>query len=392
MVGLREQCRTFFWIGLTSYGGPAIVAQIRRVTVLKKKWLSEAEFEESLAFCQTLPGPIACQTAAHIGWRLHGGLGAFLALVFYDLPAFLLMLALSAAYFMFGQLPVVKAIFVGLGAVVVGIVADSILSMAKPALKDWRGLLILAGAAAGFFTRQPTLLVLLGSALVGLPLTWSLQPKLEAAHPAEGGVPRRKARAKTIGWVFLLGVLFSAAVLSSGLIIHDLPALGAAMTKVNLLAFGGGYTAIALMYQQTVESRGWLTPKEFVDGLALGQVTPGPVIMTSTFIGYRVGGIWGSLLATFCVFWPSALLLVLLAPEFERLKRIRAIAAMVRGLLAAFVAMLFFVLWQVAEASLTDLWTLEAALGALVLLRLKVAPGWIILAALVLSALFLRGQ
>ena len=387
MIGLSELCRTFFWIGLTSYGGPAIVAQIRRVTVFKKKWLTEAEFEESLAFCQTLPGPIAVQTAAHIGWRLHRGLGAFLTILFYDLPAFLLMLALSAAYFRFGQLPVVKGIFVGLGAVVVGIVAESILSMAKPALKDWRGVLIMMGAAAGFFTKQPALLVLLGSALVGLPLTWSVQAKPEGPV----GVASSRARAKTLAWVLILAALFSGALAASGMLSKELPALGAAMVKVNLLAFGGGYTAIALMYDQVVAAQGWLTPKEFVDGLALGQVTPGPVIMTSTFIGYRVAGLWGSLIATSCVYWPSALLLVLLAPEFERLRRLRALSAMVRGLLAAFVAMLFLVLWQVAGASLTDVVTLCGALAAFGLLRLKVAPGWIVLGGLVLSALFLRG-
>jgi chromate transporter len=194
-----------------------------------------------------------------------------------------------------------------------------------------------------------------------------------------------------VAWVLLLALLFSGLVASSGLIQPALPALGAAMVKVNLLAFGGGYTAIALMYEQVVAAKAWLTPKEFVDGLALGQVTPGPVIMTSTFIGYRVGGPAASALSTFCVFWPSALLLVLLAPEFERVRRIRAVAAAVRGLLAAFVAMLFFVLWQVAEASLTDLATLVIAAAAVVLFRLKVAPGWVVLAAVVLSAFLFRG-
>lgn len=390
MVTLGKLCRTFFWIGLTSYGGPAIVAQIRRVTVLKKRWLTEGEFEESLAFCQTLPGPIAVQTAAHIGWRLHGGMGAFLVLLFYDLPAFLLMLGLSWAYFRFGQVPVVRGIFVGLGAVVVGIVADSILSMARPALKDWRGVVLAAGAAAGFFTRQPTLLVLFGAALAGMGLTWSLQPRVEGGNPAGEREEAPAGRRKTLAWVLLLAVFFSALVMATGFLGKDLPALGAAMIKVNLLAFGGGYTAIALMYEQVVASKAWLTPKEFVDGLALGQVTPGPVIMTSTFIGYRVGGPLASVLSTFCVFWPSALLLVMLAPEFDRLRRIRAVGAAVRGLLAAFVAMLFFVLWQVTSASVTDLPTLLMSLAGLALLRLKVAPGWVILGALVLSVVLFR--
>ena len=153
-----DMARTFFWIGLTSYGGPAIVAQIRQATVLRKEWLTEDEFAESLAFCQTLPGPIAVQTAAHIGWRLFGGAGACIALTCYIFPAFLLMVGLSAAYFRFGNLPLVAAVFRGLGAVVAGIVADSTLAMARPSLKDWRGVWIAAAAAAGFFAGFNSLL------------------------------------------------------------------------------------------------------------------------------------------------------------------------------------------------------------------------------------------
>lgn len=390
VVTRRNLALTFFLIGLTSYGGPAIVAQIRQVIVLKRRWLSEEEFQESLAFCQTIPGPIAVQTAAHIGWRMYGGLGEALALTAYVLPAFGLMLALSAAYFRFGSVPLVAAVFKGLGAVVVGIVAESILSMTQTALKDWRGLLIASAAAAAFFTRQNTLLVLFGSAAVGAlliggpPWRWRAAPAQTSAHSGNRGLWRSAA------WAAAIGLLFAALLVASGRAWPLFPALGVTMVKVNLLAFGGGYTAVALMYQQVVASHGWLTAKEFIDGLALGQITPGPVIVTATFIGYRLGGVAGAFFATACVFIPSSLLMVVLAPQFERIRRYALVGACVRGLLAAFIAMLFLVLWQVGKASLLDWPTVAMALAALAALRLRVNPVWVILAALGVAAVFFR--
>jgi chromate transporter len=385
-----KMARTFLGIGLTSYGGPAIVAQIRQVTVLRKGWLTEEEFAESLAFCQTLPGPIAVQTAAHIGWRLFGGIGAFIALTCYIFPAFLLIMGLSAAYFRYGSLALVAAVFKGLGAVVAGIVADSILTMARPSLKDWRGVLIAAAAAAGFFAGLNTLLVLAGAAALGCLLTYNSAGLLAAAVDVPKTPSLSRSTRRTLSWVLGLAVFFSAVVWATGLYSARFPDLGLAMIKVNLLAFGGGYTAIALMYQHVVTTHAWLTAKEFIDGLAMGQITPGPVIITATFIGYRVGGLTGSLFSTFCVFWPSSLLMVLLAPQFARVRRMRGMAASLRGLLAAFIAMLLFVFWQVAQASLTGLPTLAMAATGFAALRMKVNPAWVILAAVALSLVFFR--
>jgi chromate transporter len=381
---------SFFRLGLTAYGGPAIVAQIRQMAVLKKKWLTEEEFHESLAFCQTLPGPIAVQTAAHVGWRLHGVLGAVLAETFYILPTFLLMLGLSAVYFRYEQVPLVGAMFKGLGAVVVGIVADSILSMTPSALKDWRGLAIAGAAAAGFFARLNVLLVLAGAAAAGLllgPGRGAGQTSSPAKDESIAGPPFRW---RTTALLLASAVLFAAFVALSRFAAPVYPALGAVMAKINLLSFGGGYTSIALMYQQVVATHAWLTAKEFIDGLALGQITPGPVTITATFIGYRLGGLAGAVFATLCIYVPSALLLLLLAPQFARVRTLTAVQRAVRGLLAAFISMLFFVLWQVASASLQDPATVAMALLAFAGLRAKVDPAWIILAAVVLSAAFLR--
>lgn len=384
MVTRWDLAKTFFTIGLTAWGGPAIVAQIRQAVVLKKKWITEEDFRESLAFCQTLPGPIAVQTAAHIGWRFHGGWGAFLVETSYVLPCFLLMMGLSWAYFRFGELVWVASLFKGLGAAVVGIVAESILAMGQAALRDRRGVLLSVMAAAGFFGGWGALPVLLGSALAGLLLFgWGPSAGTAPAPGASGPAP--PFRPGGLVAAGLVAALFAACVALSGWWSPALPSLGWAMVKVNALSFGGGYTSIALMYHEVVTTHTWLSAKEFIDGLALGQVTPGPVSITATFIGYRVAGVPGGLFATVCVWLPSGLLLVVLAPHFDRIRKLRAVQCMVRGLLAAFIAMLFLVLWQVATASITDPATASMSLVALVLLRMKVSPAWVVLGAMGVS-------
>ena len=386
-VGMRALARTFFWIGLTSYGGPAIVAQIRKVTVQKKLWLTDDEFSESLAFCQTLPGPIAVQTGAHVAWRLRGALGALVATVAYVLPAFLLMLGLSALYFRTGQLPAVQTVLQGLRAVVVAIVADSILSMAQPSLKDWRGVLLAGVAAAALLGGVSAILVLLGAALLAVPLLWNVLPP---AAPESRVMKPRGNRWRGPLVIGLVALLFAGATFLSGALNPVLPDLTLTLMKVDMLAFGGGYTAVALMHDQVVKMHPWLNPSEFLDGLALGQITPGPVILTATFIGYKVAGLAGAVAATVGVFLPSWLLLALLAPQFERIRGIVAVYRMVRGLLAAFVAMLIYVLWQVGGAALQDGKSLLLAIAALAALRFKIPPLWVVGGGMAISAILFR--
>jgi chromate transporter len=388
-VSRGQLAKTFLRIGATSYGGPAIVAQIREVTVLQKHWLTEDEFRESLAFAQTLPGPIAVATAAHIGWRLHGGVGTFVAMVSYIAPAFLLMLGLSAGYFHFEGMPSVTTAFRGLGAAVVAIVVQSIVSMAQPALRNWQGLAIAAAAAVGFFGGADSLLVLLAAAIAGVlvGLAWpaAQEPAAEPTLPANSGGSYRR----TVLAITAVALAFVVALSASRLISPRFPTLGVMMAKINLVAFGGGYTAIALMFHDVVynPATAWLTSKEFIDGLALGQITPGPVSITATFIGYRVGGVLGAVFATVCIFLPSSLLLVLLAPHFARLRHIAVVQDAVSGLLAAFIAMLLHVLAEVAKSAFLGPWDVALAVAAIVALRLRVNVVWVVLGAIAVSLL-----
>ncbi len=371
----------FFKIGLTSWGGPAIIAQIKRETVDKKKWITEEEFKESLGFCQMLPGAIAVQTSAHIGFRLGGTLGSVAALISYTIPTVVFMFLLSFLYFRYEGVPAFIKLFDGLGIVVAAIIADAILSMRKVAIGNLRGLILAFLAAAALLMKAPPVAVLLCSCLIGV-IIFDKRAQRDEFDRIKASVFLRR----------LYGPLLFAAVFFAGLIIlgnylPNLRDLGLSMTKVNLLAFGGGYTAVAVMYQESVLRTGWLTMKEFVNGLAMGQITPGPVIITATFIGYKVGGFWGASIATVFVLLPSYLILVFLSPFFNELRSLPFVGRMTQGLLSAFMGMLFQLLIHLSQESLTQWWTLLLLAVYFALLRLKVSPIFLVAASLGFSAL-----
>jgi chromate transporter len=282
------------------------------------------------------------------------------------------------------------AVLKGMRAATVGIVVGSILAMGKPSLQDWRGVLIALAATAALLLRLNVVLVLLGAALAGVLLLWRRSFGHAPAASASSESAPGTGYGRTLAWVGVVLALFAAGIVLSGRLSPLFPRLAAVMVKVNLLAFGGGYTAVALMYEQVVVANSWLTPSQFIDGLALSQVTPGPVIVTATFIGYHQGGPVAAVFATLCVFLPSTLLLVLTAPHFERLRRIGAVATALRGLLAAFMAMLFYVLWQVGRAAIVDPVTAVLTVAAIAALALKTNPAWIVVGAVVLALIFGR--
>jgi chromate transporter len=273
----------------------------------------------------------------------------------------------------------------GMRAATVGIVVGSILSMGGNSLRDWRGVLLALGAGAGFLFRVNALLVLVGAGVAGL-LLWPRPTAPAEGAPAPGGPPARYGRTLAFGGGVL--ALLVGVVLLAGLASPLYPKLALVMLKVDLLAFGGGYTAVAIMYEQVVTANAWLTPSEFIDGLALSQVTPGPVIVTGTFIGYHQGGVLAAVFATVCLFVPSTLLLVLAAPYFDRLRRIGAVDRFMRGLLAAFMGMLFFVLLQVGRSAIVDPFTLFLTLGAIAVLALRLSPAWIVAGSVALALVF----
>jgi chromate transporter len=261
-----------------------MVACLRKRVVDQKGWLNSAVFDEGVALCQAIPGATAMQVTTCAGLRIRGAAGALAAFVGFGLPAFLLMMVLSALYVSTAALPPVKALFLALQAIVVALVAFATVSFGLISLRHGIHVLI-AGIAAVLFTAgvHPVVVIvlaaLLGITLLPIPAKKQEFPVTPLPHPEKS---------------FLILLAMAAAFFGMlALLQPDLFALAATMAKIDLFAFGGGFAALPLMFQEVVVVHAWLDSAMFMNGLALGQVTPGPMVITATFVGFLAYGFWG---------------------------------------------------------------------------------------------------
>ncbi|MCA3556494.1 chromate efflux transporter [Aestuariivirga sp.] len=303
-VAFPEALKVWAKIGLLSFGGPAgQIALMHKVVVEERGWLSEREYLAALNFCMLLPGPEAMQLATYSGWKLHGTKGGLAAGLLFVLPGAVIVLALTMLYAHFGKLPLVEAVFYGVKAAVLAIVIEALLRVARRALKtraDW-AIAALAFAALFFFA-LPFPLVILAAALVGV---WRASGAAEA-HQAT--LPGWRALAGTValwGAVWLVPLAGLALLLGPH---HVLTEVGVFFSKLALVTFGGAYAVLAYMAQAAVETRGWLSATEMMDGLALAETTPGPLILVTQFVGYfaglrETGSVWGGLAAAAVTLW-----------------------------------------------------------------------------------------
>ena len=289
---------SFLRLGLTAFGGPAMVAYIKELSVKKNKWLNEETFNDGVVICQTIPGATAMQTAAYVGLKTRGIRGALLTYVGFGLPAFTFMLILSFLYANYHTLHQVGSLFKGLAVIVVAIVANATYSFGKGSIKDYKELLIALLSAVLFWSGVSPFLVIISAAVIGIILL-STDKSLSLSGPNKG--KSNKVLYKQIGLLFLL--LF--AVLTGLFFMNTkLFNLAVLMLKVDTFAVGGGFTSLPLMLHEIVEVKGWMDSKTFMDGIALGQITPGPIVITATFVGFIISGISGAIVATVAVFTP----------------------------------------------------------------------------------------
>ena len=323
---------SFFKLGLTAFGGPAMVAYIRELAVQKRGWLDQRTFNEGVALAQIVPGPIAMHVAGFVGVKLRGIVGAIITYVAFALPAFLLMLFLSALYQKTSNLPQVISLFNGLKVIVVAIVANAFLSFTKSIVKSKVEFLI---ALASF------ILLLIGiSPFLVLILCFLFSQALFKDKPMS--LENLLSQSSS-----LTGILFLFLILFLGLILlyffnTNLFQLSLVMVKINLFAFGGAYTALPLMLHEVVENMKLLDSKTFMDGIALGQVTPGPILITATFVGYLVYGLSGAILSTIYAFTPSFVVYLLSTKIADRIRNNPIFLKGQRGILASFCALLLF--------------------------------------------------
>jgi chromate transporter len=300
---------SFLRLGATSFGGPSIVAYIRRLAVEKKKWLDEGTFLEGVALCQILPGATAMQAAAYVGFKVRGMIGALMAYTGFGLPSFILMLAFSIIYVRAHNLAGVVSVFNGLQAVVIAIIAGAAVSFGRTTLKDWKSAVISFISAVMFGWSIHPIIVILCAMFLGFVLKIDL---VALRSPVDGNEKSSKTG------LLILSVSAACCILAFFIFQRPLFHLGGLMTVISLFAFGGGFAAIPIMFHEVVNVRGWMDSATFMNGIVLGQITPGPVSITATFIGYLTQGLVGAVVATLGIYLPSFLLLVWIAPHFRR--------------------------------------------------------------------------
>lgn len=324
----------FFRIGLTAFGGPAMIPHIRRLVIDRTGWMHEADFKTGLAICQAIPGATVAQLAAYAGLRLRGLPGALTAFTAFMLPAFLLITVLSALYFRYQDLPRLLLAFDGLKILVVAIILSSTLDFITRYTRQTIDKLLALAAALAFVAKIHPVVIILCVAAAGLRIM-----------PQPEGMPARSASKKGLGGpiLFSLGMIATYALL--WMVRPDLLRLARLMAGIDLVAFGGGFAALPVMLHEVVTRLGWMSQAMFMDGIALGQVTPGPIVLTSAFVGYAQAGLAGAGAAAVGIFTPSLFILFWVVPVCDRLlgsrsfqKALRASLASLGGLMAAVTA------------------------------------------------------
>jgi chromate transporter len=325
---LIEIATSFLAIGAMSYGGPAIMGIMQAEIQEKRQWVSKERFVEGLALVNALPGPAAAQLALFLGHARGGAWGAIAAGLGFIVPAFFIMLGLTWIYTAFGALPAVRGAFYGIGPVVLGIFAFAVYRLGAAAITD-RAQVALGLGAAALIALSPIGLVsvLLAAGALGIYLYHS-----------------RRVGVMALASIVLVSALLLLTAQSD--LAPRLPAwlatgnqgaapglveLGAFFVKVGAFTFGGGLAILAFIEDQVVHQLGWLTAREFVDGLALGQLTPGPIIMLAAFVGYKVGGVAGAAVAAVAIFLPSFVLMLSVIPALNRVKQATWMRAIMRG-------------------------------------------------------------
>lgn len=371
---------SFLRLGITAFGGPSMIAYIRTLAVEKKRWLDPGTFSNGVALCQMIPGATAMQTAAYVGLKAHGVIGASASFVGFGLPAFLLMITFAALYTNSQNIPVVISTFNGLQAIIVAIIANATLSFGKSTLKDWKAIVI-AGTAAGLYSLDvnPIFVIILAAA-IGLIL---IKPKqTNDDHPT--------SHAQYPAYTKSLLIILSAATVAFFLLFifnRTLFDLAILMFRIDLFAFGGGFASVPLMFHEIVEVRNWMDSQTFMNGIVLGQITPGPIVITATYVGYLLSGLFGGVVATFSVFFPSFMLVVALSPYFDRLRTSQQFKKIISGVLCSFVGLLLTVTIRFGLNVHWDLSHSLLASGALIALLLKVDVLWVVIAGTIISVI-----
>lgn len=353
----------FLWLGTVGFGGPiALAGYMQRDLVERRRWLSNEEYLEGLALAQLAPGPLAAQLAIYLGFVLRGFVGATLVGFAFVGPSFLMVIALAAAYVRYDGLPWMQALFYGIGAAVIGIIARSAVKLVKISVgKDvllWVIFLSLAISTA--FTEREIIWMFLAGGVVSIGFK---------ALPRKIPIPQAPA-------LVIAGVMTPVA--SMGKFAEVL----GFFAKAGLFVFGSGLAIVPFLHGGVVLEQRWLTERQFVDAVAVAMITPGPVVITVAFIGYLVAGLTGASAAAIGVFLPVYLVVIIFAPYYKRFAKNPQLKAFVRGVTAAATGAIAGAVVVLARRSIHDVTTaVIAVISVLVLFKWKVPEPLLIAAA-----------
>jgi len=358
----------FLRLGFTAFGGPAAhIAMMEDEVVRRRHWLTRERFLDLLGAANLIPGPSSTEMAIYIGYTQAGWRGIVLGGACFILPAALITLALAWAYVRFGRLPQITGLLYGVKPVVIAIIVQAIWNLRRAAIKNRIQLAvgILALVAAAVTGR--TLSVLIGAGLL-MCLVLTIRAGRPLGTVVSGFLPAPFSLPK------LFAVVPAAAIASVSLL-----SLFLVFFKVGAVVFGSGYVLLAFLKAYLVDQRHWLTNTQLLDAVAVGQVTPGPVFTTATFIGYVLAGLPGAGLATLGIFLPGFLLVAVSGPLIPWLRRSSYAGRFLDGVNVAALALISVVTWQLGRASIRDWPTLGlAVLSAVLLLRFRLNSVWLI--------------
>jgi chromate transporter len=372
-IRLRELAQVFLKLGTIGFGGPqAHIAMANDEAVLRRQWLTAEQFTEGLAVCEILPGPASTQMGIYIGYIRAGQIGALVAGLCFIAPAFLIVVALSWGYFRFQGVPQLDDLFLGVSPVVTAIILAFCWKLGKKTLQDgWRMGMAIATFLLTTFTSISVLLQFMGAGLLGL---WLFHP------------PRRSQLNLFLPPIWLSNLPTEPLALSSFWGLERMGEFGwplaAFFLRVGSFIFGGGLVIIPLLEFEVVERLQWLTQTEFINGVAIGQISPGPVVLTAAFVGYKVAGVLGALVASIAIFTPSFAFIMLAAPVLLQVRQNAWVQAFLKGVMPAVLGAIAAATVPLAQTTLAQENVVNSVaagliglLALLALIRLK-TPTW----------------
>jgi chromate transporter len=367
---LAEVVAYFFKLGITAFGGPAAhIAMMHDEVVKRRKWLDDQRFLDLLGATQLIPGPNSTEMAIHLGFLRAGWPGLIVGGLCFILPAVLIVTGLAWAYVRFGSLPEVSSALYGIKPVIIAVILQALWSLGQKAVKG--PLTAVAGLAA-------LVLYFLGVNEIALLLVGGLTVMIGENH-------RRFGKGGSTGSLLLLAASGPSALAAAP---FGLTMLFLTFLKIGAVLYGSGYVLLAFLRADFVVRLGWLTDRQLLDAIAIGQVTPGPVFTTATFIGFLLGGMPGALLATVGIFLPSFLFVAVTFPLVARLRKSALAGGFLDGVNAASLGLMAAVTWQLGRASFVDLPTIATGLvSAVLLIRFKVNSAWLVLGGATIGVL-----